>query len=143
MARTTNTKTTTKVPKKAEQPQKQKGGCATGNCGANCAGGFHDDVCCPEPYRYKYKYNCKAVPCDFKIWKQKTDCPCCPAPYEYQYTVYVTCIPTECVREPLPCPQPAPESSCTEPTTDSFPTTFSASTSSSTVEIRLKRKDRK
>ena len=139
MARTNNTKNTTKAPKKVEQTQKQKGGCATGNC----AGGFHDDVCCPEPYRYKYKYNCKAVPGDFKIWKQKTDCPCCPAPYEYQYTVRVTCIPTECVREPLPIPRPIPESSSSESTSDSFPTTFSASTSSSTIEIRPRRKDRK
>jgi len=99
----------------------------------SCAGGFHEDVCCPEPYAYKYKYFCKACPGDFRIWREKTDCPCCPAPYEYEYTVRVRCVPGKCERDddcPKPQPQPQPQPLCPtkSSSTDSFPTNFSNST---------------
>lgn len=106
-----------------------------------CAGGFHEDVCCPEPYRYKYKYICKAVPRDFRICREKTDCPCCPAPYEYEYTVHVTCVPGKCEPDNDVCPiEPPSKPSCAvcpskSVSTDSFPTKFSEE-SCSTSKVR-------
>lgn len=73
---------------------------------------WHDEICCPTDYKYKYDYCCDAKTGNFQIWREKTDCPCCPTDYKYKYTVKVHCIPSECIKDD--CKQPKYESSTSE-----------------------------
>jgi hypothetical protein len=124
-----------------KKPAPPKSGCASGNCGDNIG----QEACCPEPYEYQFKYNCKAVPGDFKVIRSENKkCKCCPAPYEYEYTVKVKCVPTECEKDCFtPSSTTMTSGSTSTSTSDTFPPSFeTSSTSSSSSSSSDKKKKR-